>query len=64
MSFNRKQQDKKKVNNFVAKNDFNKGGFHGKSTKQKRSNTKSELGKIDIDNVDQWEYFVDDILEN
>jgi len=35
MSFNRRTQDSKKgkVNNLVAKNDHNVGGFHGKTKK-------------------------------
>lgn len=46
MSYSRKTGDKKKVNNFVAKHDFNKGGFHGKTEKAERKNYRQKLNKI------------------
>lgn len=49
MSFKRTQRDHQKVNNYVAHHDFNKGGFHEKSTKQTRANEKSELSRIGLD---------------
>ena len=55
MSFHRKQRDHKKVNNYVAKNDFNRGGYHGKSNKQQRGNLKSDLSQIDLDNKEIWD---------
>lgn len=45
MSYKRKQKDHQK-NNYVAKHDFNKGGFHEKTEKQTRGNKKSELNQI------------------
>ena len=48
MSYNRKQRDAKKVNNYVAKNDFNQGGFHGKSKKAKRRSENVEFSLITI----------------
>ena len=55
MSFKRKQRDHQKVNNYVAKHDFNRGGFHGKTKKQQRCNLKSDLSKINLKNKDVWD---------
>lgn len=51
MSYNRKEVDRKKGNNLVAKHDFNKGGFHGKSKKAQRTNFKQNLNQYDIDDL-------------
>ena len=53
MSFNRKQGDRK-INNFVAKHDNNRGGFHGKTTKQTRCNMKVDLSRVDLDDEQTW----------
>lgn len=53
MSYKRNQEDNKKNKNrnFVAKNDFNKGGFHGKSKKAMRTNFKQALEQYDYDDL-------------
>lgn len=61
MSYNRRQVDAKKVNNFVSKNDFNKGGFHGKSKKATRRNEKVELAQIDLTDEERWEVLQDEL---
>lgn len=53
MSYNRKVRDQAKQQNFVAKHDFNRGGFHGKSHKAKRSHLNDALNKIDLNNLDK-----------
>jgi len=53
MSHNRKEGDKQKVNNYVAKHDHNRGGFHGKSKKAQRSQLKSSLNQIPDDLYDE-----------
>jgi hypothetical protein len=55
VSFKRKQTDKQKVNNFVAKHDFNIGGYHGKSNKQQRTNQKLDLNNVDLNDPYIWE---------
>lgn len=53
MSFNRRVQDSKrgKINNLVAKNDHNIGGFHGKTKKAERTNYKQTLSQFDLDDL-------------
>lgn len=46
MSYKRKTQDRKKINNLTAKYDNNRGGFHGKSYKAERTNFKQSINKI------------------
>lgn len=53
MSYNRKVRDQAKQRNFVSKNDFNRGGYHGKSHKAKRSHLHDTLHQIDLDDVDK-----------
>lgn len=48
MSYNRKVIDNKKGRNPVARHDFNKGGFHGKSKKAERKASNQNLIR-DID---------------
>lgn len=60
MSFKRKQRDHQKVNNYVAKHDFNRGGFHEKSNKQQRGNMRSDLAQIDLDDQDFWDELEED----
>lgn len=50
-SYQRKIEDNKKSNNLVAKHDFNKGGFHGKSKKAQRANYKQNLSQYDLDDL-------------
>lgn len=64
MSYNRRQQDAKKMNNFVAKHDFNRGGFHGKSKKAVRRNEHVNLSQIcteDMYNEDLMEEIEDEL---
>ena len=57
MSFNRKHHDNKR-RNLVARDDFNRGGPHGKTEKAKRTALKSQLSKADI--IEDWEEFEED----
>lgn len=61
MSYNRRQVDAKKVNNYVSKNDFNRAGFHGKSKKATRRNENVELSQITLSDKEQWEYIQDEL---
>jgi len=54
VSYNRRQQNSKQ-SNFVAKHDFNHGGFHGKPNKSIRRNEKADLSKIDLYDTEYWE---------
>lgn len=60
MSYKRKMKDTAKDRNFVAKNDFNRGGFHGKSKKAERTKLNSKLHSIDLDVLDT-EYDFEDL---
>lgn len=56
MSFNRKQMDSKKgkIRNPVARDDNNRGGFHGKSQKAQRTNHRQTLRQVvDIDVLEE-----------
>lgn len=55
MSFNRKQRDRQKTNNLVAKHDHNRGGFHDKSYKQRRGNIRADLSKLSTEDPQLWE---------
>ena len=58
MSYHRKlQENKLKQRSFTAKNDFNRGGFHGKPHKVKRHQLNTVLDNIDKDNLDEIEQY-------
>lgn len=58
MSYQRRQKDKQKVRNLVAKNDFNKGsGRHGKTFKARR-----RANEMDLENYNgQDDEYLDDL---
>lgn len=61
MSYNRKIKDRQKINNFVAKHDFNKGGVHTKPPKAKRHAARQHMGQIDINSSEEeFEYLYHD----
>jgi len=58
MSFSRRHEDSKrgKINNYVAKHDYNHGGVHGKSVKAQRTNYKQTLNQYDLDDLLEDEF--------
>lgn len=58
MSFSRRREDSKrgKINNYVAKHDYNHGGAHGKSVKAQRTNYKQSLNQYDLDDLLEDEF--------
>lgn len=62
MSYQRKKNDVKKMNNYAAKHDFNKGGFHGKSSKAIRHEDKIQLTKLnDLNEFEESAHYEDGI---